>query len=433
MVRRVLVVVLLFLFAAYFAGFSTAAGTDGKPSATLPRPLRFVRPAVFGDVPVKMLQVRRVSPAASVGGGIASFVPGALPAGSHAAAFWTGRKLAEGQAGADGSLALTGLPQNQAAVWAVWSDYPVPDSAFQRYGPTGTSGSWGSFLGFSGRLSAVVVREYHSGYQDFHLCVWDGDRWSSVYPPTTSYEMAGLADDGTRLVFASRVKGYETWRIRGYVPGEPVFDIVDPNTSFVYHLFVGGDGKVYAWVYGGYSFQRKGLYRLDGSSLVQVAPHTNNRYAVAVTASGEVFIVQSTESGYCVRKWSGSAWVDVSCPLDGASGAIALAADLRALWALSDGKVCRLKDGVWSEPELPCGLPAQALYPAADGSCWAVVNDAGTLQLAQWTEQAGWQLGPLMPQGAQWILGDDPEGNLWVGGPGSSPVPVYRLPFGLLR
>lgn len=429
--RHVLVVVLLSLFAAHFAGFSTAAGAGGKPSAMLPRPLRFVRPAVFEGVAVKMLQIRRASPAASVGGGVVSFVPGALPAGSHAAAFWAGRKLAEGRAAADGSLTLAGLPQGLNAVWAVWSDRPVPDFAFERYGPTGTYGSWGPFLGFSGRLPAVVVYEQHSGYSDRHLCVWDGTRWSSVYPPSSSYDMEGLADDGTRVIFASRLRGYESWRIRGYVPGGSVFDVVYPDVSIVYDLFRGGDGKAYVWVYGGYDWQRKGLYRIDGSSLVQVAPLGCSQYAVA--AWGEVFGVQIVGSGYCVRKWSGSAWLDVSCPLDASPGGIALSAGPWALWALSGGKACRLEGGVWSEPELPCGLPAQALYPAADGSCWAVVNDAGTLQLVQWTEEARWQLGPLMPQGAQWILGDDPEGNLWVGGPGSSPVPVYRLPFGLLR
>ena len=274
--------------------------------------------------------------------------------------------------------------------------------------------------------------EQHSGYADAHVCAWDGSRWAPVW--STSYwneSLRGLADDGTRVLFVN----YNTsvgYRVLAYAPGSGVWEVTRPGSDIV-RLFRGGDGRIYLWLSGFWDWMRKGVWRLDGSSLAQVAAPLSGARQHAVAPSGEVFGVQYVSPSYYVVKWSGSAWVPASCPFDGGSGEIVLSAGPRALWALSDGRVCRLESGVWSQPELPCGVPAQGLYPMGDGSCWAVANNAGSLQLAQWTEKTGWVLGPLVPQGVQRLLGENTEGDLWVGGPGTSPVPVYRLPLGLLR
>jgi hypothetical protein len=360
------------------------------------------------------------------------FAPGFFPGGDYLGLFWAGRRFAAGQVASDGSARLSGLPEGLATFWVARAPQPVPDLGFERYGMTGTGGSWGNCYGFSGRFVALSAFEQHSGFADAHVCAWDGSQWTSVWSTGYWYEsLRGLVDDGAQVLFVdySPNIGY---KVLAYVPGSGVSEVARPNSD-IERLFRGGDGCIYLWLSGFWNWMRKGVWRLDGSSLAQVAAPLSGARQHAVAPSGEVFGVQYVSPSYYVVRWSGSAWVPASCPFDGGSSEVTLSAGPRALWALSDGRVCRMESGVWSQPELPCGMPAQGLYPMGDGSCWAVVNNAGSLQLAQWAQKTGWVLGPLVPQGVQWILGDDPEGNLWVGGPGPAPVPVYELPVGLMR
>jgi len=428
----------LLLLASVVVSAAAPAGAGGGVSGHLAEPLRFVQPATLGGTQAKLGQGSASLPGLSLLGTTLEGGPGFAEAGDYVAVVRAGVKLAAGQAGPDGSFRLDDPRLAGASrFWLVRAKDPIPDLTFEHLGTADTGGVWTGFGGFSGRLRAMLVGIQQSGYSENRLCVWDGARWRTVWAPGSGVNTNGMADDGRRLVWGDYKAGSFVG-VAAYdgasmcpVPG------VDAGSA---HVFQGGDGRVYVGCTSGYSFQMKGIYRLSETRWERVAdafvPYWTD--GAAVSGAGELFVVTgtgSTSSPCYVKKWSGTAWVSANSPFDGVLQRISLGSGNGKLWALSGGQAAFFDGSSWSAPDSPSGLAIQNLYLASDGYCWAVVNNAGSLQLAVREPGGGWSLGFLMPPNASVILGEDGSGGLYVGGGGTwqSPYPVYRLPLAVLR
>lgn len=108
--RRVLVVLLLVVLAGCLLGFLAVAGAGGMPSATLPRPLRFVRAATLDGLQVKSLEVASGGGPVAVSGAAVVGAPDAVPGGDEVAVLWRGVEVGRTQAALDGSFVVAVPP-----------------------------------------------------------------------------------------------------------------------------------------------------------------------------------------------------------------------------------------------------------------------------------------------------------------------------------